>query len=488
MRSTLALIGLLSACADGGSKEPGTTDAVDRVDTAVEGDSAPPEDSSEPWVPPGCGDGVVDAGELCDDGAANSDTEPDACRTTCLPAACGDSVTDSGEACDDGNTLPADGCDPTCQPEDLLLEVEPNDRWRDPQAIGEAREVVGSLLDDDQDCFSFDVSACGSVSAEVTGACGGPLSVHLHDEAGDVFASGSDTADTCATLDPDTAEGARFLDDGTWIVCLEAPTGADLDSYTLSLDVLALEETDYTLPDGQDPDADGIPDRCDDDDDGDGILDTEDLCPDVPDGPDAPALRVSSGGFIRTWLAAGPYTGTSSTDRCRPSDDALVHATDDAAAVPAVAQAAGALWWTALFSSDDRIDFLGDYGGVGAPREVYTAAWVRAPAGEAVVALGPDDGARVWFDGVEVLDVSGCQGTNIDQFQADVTFSGDWQLVLVKVRDQGGGWGNYARFLDPSGSPVTTLEVALTPDGSPLPSTDSDGDGIGDACDDTPAG
>jgi hypothetical protein len=314
------------------------------------------------------------------------------------------------------------------------------------------------------------------------------LALELHNEAGDVSASGSTSDTACAVLDPDTAEGARFLAAGDWTLCLSSPTDSPMDAWALAIDVLDREDTDYSLPDGEDPDGDGIPDRCDTDDDGDGIPDEDDLCPDIPDGPGAPALTVSSGGFLQTWLAAGPYTGTTSTNRCRPSDDTLVHPSDDALAEPALAGAAGSLIWTTLSSSSDRVDFLADYGSVGAPREVYTAAWVRGTPGAAVVALGPDDGVRVWFDGAEVLDVSGCQGTNIDQFQADVTFSGDWQLLLVKVRDQGGGWGNYTRFLDTSGSPITSLEVSLTPDGSPLPSTDTDGDGLGDACDPTPAG
>jgi cysteine-rich repeat protein len=446
----------------------------------------PRVDSAEPWIAPGCGDGVVDPGEVCDNGEANSDTTPDACRTTCLPAACGDGVQDSDEACDDGNTVAADGCDPTCLTEDGLFEIEPNDRWLDRQEIGDARLVLGALDEGDIDCFSFDVSACGSVAATVMGECPGPVSIQLRSPDSDVYASGSVTESACAVLDPDTTEGARFLDDGAWSLCIASPTDTPMAAYSLAIEVLAQEDTDYELPAGQDPDSDGVPDRCDDDDDGDSIPDIDDLCPDVPDGPAAPPLQVSASGFIRTWLAAGPYTGTTSPDRCMPSEDNLVHATDDSLAVPAVATAAGTLWWTAFFSSDDRLEFLTDYGGVDAPREVYTAAWVRAPAGDATLALGPDDGVRAWLAGVEVLDVNGCQGTNIDQFQADVTFTGDWQLLLLKVRDNGGGWGNYARFLDTDGNPITTIEVALTPDGSPLPSTDTDGDGIGDACDPNP--
>lgn len=445
-------------------------------------------DSGAPWVPPGCGDGVLDPGELCDDGAGNSDVAADACRTTCVPAACGDGVVDSDEACDDGNLVSADGCDATCVEETGLLEVEPNDRWDLAQPLAADRAVRAALPVDDLDCFSVEAPACGSLAASVTGDCPGPVAVALHGPDGVVTATGATTSSTCAGLDPTTADGARFLAEGTWAVCVSAPTRDPVSGYTLALELLSIDETDFELPDGQDPDADGVPDQCDDDDDGDLVPDDTDLCPDVPDGPDAPPFQVSAQGFIRSWLAAGPYTGTSSTDRCRPSDDTLVHATDDALAAPAVATSAGTEVWTTLLSTSDRIELLTDYGGVAAPREVYTAVWLRASAGPATLALGPDDGVRAWWDGVEVLDVAGCQGTNIDQFQADITFTGDWQLLLVKIRDQGGGWGNYARVLDAAGAPRTDLEVALTPDGAPLPATDTDGDGLGDACDPTPAG
>ncbi len=477
MRRSLPLLSFLVSCATDG-KPAVSTDST----------TAPVEDSGAALLPPGCGDGVVDAGEQCDDGPANSDVDPNRCRTDCALPRCGDGVVDDGESCDDGNTAGADGCAFDCTQEVAAGEVEPNDSWDAAQALSLPANVVGVLPEGDQDCFVVDVPACSALAATVDGDCGGPLVLSLHDSAGQMVASGGASADHCAQIDPSAADGARFLDAGDYSVCVSAPLDDPSLGYTLDLRALPPEETDFGLSDDEDPDGDGIPDRCDDDDDGDGVLDDEDDCPTVPDGAGAPPLSVSADGFVRTWLGAGPFTGTTSTDRCRASDDALVDATDDALAVPVLAGAAGTKVWTVLWSTSDRIEFLTDYGGVGAPREVYTAVWFRGDPGTAVLAIGPDDGARAWVDGEVVLDVASCQGTNVDQFRADVTLTGDWQLLLLKVRDQGGGWGTFVRFLDAAGQPITDLELALTADGSPLPAVDTDRDGQGDACDDTPAG
>ncbi len=110
--------------------------------------------------------------------------------------------------------------------------------------------------------------------------------------------------------------------------------------------------------------------------------------------------------------------------------------------------------------------------------------WVYSDAEQEVtLALGPDDGARAWLNGEVVLEITGCQGTNADQFTAAVTLVSGWNRLLLKVYDQGGGWGTYARFLGES-DPLTELPVSLSSAGGwDFDQTDSDGDGIGDICD-----
>ncbi|MCB9766090.1 MAG: hypothetical protein H6739_40315 [Alphaproteobacteria bacterium] len=444
-------------------------------------------DTGEPWVTPGCGDGIVDPGEACDDGADNSDADPDACRTSCLAASCGDGVTDSDEACDDANAWGGDGCTPVCTAEDGELEVEPNDAWDAAQSWGGAI-VHGALDVGDVDCVTVSPETCGALAAHLVGPCPVPATLNLYNPEGVLIAVGAPEADGCAVLDPAAAPGARFTAEGDWALCVEGLLGEAVPFYALEIEPISAADATFPMDEGDDPDGDGRPDRCDDDRDGDGVLDVDDNCPDVSNGPDTGPLSPDGEGFLRSWLAAGPYTGRSSADTCLPTADDLV-GEDDAAARPALGDAAGEFVWTALWSGTSRIEYLTDYGGVSAPREVYTALYLRDPAARTLtLALGPDDGAVAWLDDAVVMEVNGCQGTNVDQFTEVVTLTGGWQRLMLKVYDQGGGWGTYARFLD-EGNPVTDLELSLDPAGAWSPGQDdADGDGLGDVCDDTPTG
>jgi len=432
----------------------------------------------------GCGDGVLDAGEQCDEGEANSNTEADACRTTCVSAHCGDGVIDSAETCDDGETLGGDGCSAWCATEAGQLEVEPNDEPDEAEAWS-GETVNGRLSTDDRDCFSFPVDTCQAVEARLAEPCPDHVRIGLFDPDGAELATSSTDDAGCAWLDPADSEGARFVaTEGTWAVCLSSVTGAPVPGYALELSVLDPEPGQFVWDDSEDADGDGFPDTCDPDIDDDGVLNEDDNCPYTPNGADDQTFSTSSSGFINTWLSAGPYTGVRSESDCTVTDEDWTGVAD-AEIDPALSDAAGDLVWRALHRSGNRINFNDDYEDVGAPREIYVVAHVRsAEARDLTLALGPDDGARAWFDGAEVMDITDCQGTVKDKYQETVSLSGDWQPLVIKVYDQGGGWALYARFLDADGAEVTDLEVALTPDGAGLSAQqDTDGDGIGDVCD-----
>jgi cysteine-rich repeat protein len=450
--------------------------------------AACPEAPHDSWLEPGCGNGVVEGSELCDEGADNSDTAPDACRSDCLPARCGDGVTDSQEACDDGDDHGGDGCTPLCEPELGALEVEPNDSPDQAQTLDDDR-VNGSLSEGDVDCFEVPLEVCAALAAQLVGACPAPATLTLYDPSGDALAVGSPGPDGCAVLDPEHAPGARFTEGGDWALCVQGLLGGPVPFYTLQLEPVPPEDASYPLSDEDDPDGDGRPDSCDDDRDGDGVLDEEDNCPDTPNGPDMAPLGPDAEGWIRAWLAIAPFTGRSSADTCQPSLDPLL-AEDDASVTPAIGDTdlSGELVWSVLWGDDSRVD-LEVFASVDAPREAYHAVYLYSETARTLtMTQGPDDGAFAWFNGALVFETRVCQGTVQDHYSVEVDFEAGWNTLLVKVYDQGGGWGNYVRFLD-GDQPVTDLELSLSPEGAWRPDQeDSDGDGVGDACDDTPLG
>ncbi len=445
------------------------------------------ETAAESALPPGCGDGVLDADEVCDEGLSNSDVLADACRTSCFPASCGDAVVDAGEACDDGAGLGGDGCSSACFVETGTPDLEPNDEWdvATPAVMTDgAGEVNGSLADRDVDCWSVEVPACGAVAVTERAPCGPALTLALHAPDGSLVASGAPGDDGCAKLDPLTAPGARWVAGGLWSVCVSAVNKSDVPDYVL--EITTPDPTAIGAPSsGADTDADSVPDTCDTDIDGDGLDNDLDNCPDVSNGPLTPAPTLSSSGYIRHWLSAGPFTDGVTTAECRPSEEALVG--EDGELAPSVADPAGDLVWTYALLSSDTYDFTVPYGWATPSRESYTVVYLQsASARDLTLSLGADDGVFAWWNGVQVLDVGSCQGVNADQFQAAVSVSVGWNTLLVKVRDWGGGWGQAVRFLD-AGVAVTDLVPSLSPDGAwTADQGDHDGDGIGDVCDAEP--
>jgi hypothetical protein len=171
-----------------------------------------------------------------------------------------------------------------------------------------------------------------------------------------------------------------------------------------------------------------------------------------------------------------------------PSDDEVLG--DDALAEPTLGAPAGdGRSWFAFLGGGNRVRFLDVMAGP-TSREVYTAVYLRRDAaGPAVIGIGPDDGARIWLNGDEIGEIGGCQGTNVDQWTYDVELVEGWNRVVLKIRDHGGGWAMYFRFLDVDGNPLADQELSFEPDDYWMPGqSDLDGDGLGDVCDQTPNG
>jgi cysteine-rich repeat protein len=412
------------------------------------------------------------------------------------PAVCGDGEQGDSEACDDGNLWGGDGCTHLCSLEEGPGEDEPNDDAEDAGPIDGA--VHGALTPGDRDCFALTVAEAGAVSATLSpspaggGSCGFDALLELVGPDGERVTSALPAFDgDCPTIDPNLDTWARYLVAGEHLVCVQALLDDVVPSYRLEVATAdSCTELDPLEPDpSQDLEGDGIADVCDDDDDDDGVPDTEDNCPEAPNGPVQPfPWATADEGFVGLWLVLGPFVDGVTPGDCEPSPDSFAHETDDAGAAPALGDAIDDLPWFAWFVTpgDSAVLRFTDFFGPAAPREAYAFTWVHSDAAtEAVLAMGTDDGHRVWLNGVEVATDPGCHGVGVDGFAYPVSLEAGWNRLLVKVFDGGGGWGLVARFYE-TDEETPLLDLGLSIGGAQDwvdDQGDADGDGIGDFCD-----
>ena len=375
--------------------------------------------------------------------------------------------------------------------------MEPNDAWDAAQAVDAPITLRGSLVPGDTDCFSLTVPEAGAVRATLSqpGAdvCTVDGVLELLDDQGVRVVSGLPSGPSgCPALDPDTNTFARYLTAGTYAVCLATAFEGSIPVYALTLAVAdSCSELPALPPDPtQDLEADGIADACDADDDNDGVADAEDNCPTVPNGDGAAGWDTNDQGYVRQWMVLGPFSGTAAKKGCEPTAASLA-GPDDASTNQELGDEVGDLNWFASWSWPAEtavVRFTDWFSSTEAPREAYAAVWVNSEtAREAELAIGADDGFRVWMNRAEIGTHTGCQGVYVDAYRYPVSLAAGYNRLLVKVYDGGGGWGLVARFYEPDGkTPMTGLQTSLVAGPWVDDQGDADGDGLGDVCDLTP--
>lgn len=75
-------------------------------------------------------------------------------------------------------------------------------------------------------------------------------------------------------------------------------------------------------------------------------------------------------------------------------------------------------------------------------------------AGPALLKLGSDDQVACWLDGHKVHAFEGNRSLQPDQDVVPVTLSAGTHRILLKVLNEGGGWGACLRITDPAGRPL----------------------------------
>ena len=80
----------------------------------------------------------------------------------------------------------------------------------------------------------------------------------------------------------------------------------------------------------------------------------------------------------------------------------------------------------------------------------YALAYVYSPDDrEAALLIGSDDGIKIWLNNRLVHSNPAYRGAYPDQDKIKVDLNKGKNTLLLKILQGGGGWGFYARFVDP---------------------------------------
>lgn len=173
-------------------------------------------------------------------------------------------------------------------------------------------------------------------------------------------------------------------------------------------------------------------------------------------GP-APALDslrlVPQAPFVRAWWVAPPVRARAggTVEDVMPEEKVFLAADFDPAA-------AG---WEKVRADGDGLD-LNRAVSPDAPVLAYLCVFVHAPAARTAHALlGSDDGVRVWANGDLVWSHAIHRPMSPDQDEFDVPLRAGWNRLVLKVKNDDGGYGVMLRLADPDG----TLRIAHEPGG-----------------------
>lgn len=190
-----------------------------------------------------------------------------------------------------------------------------------------------------------------------------------------------------------------------------------------------------------------------------------------------------SGKFLKSWLLCGPFPLKSAKQGAADlrhlegfEKDYLAAAGSEAGAHPAegdsVALESATLKWTRHTSDKDEIDLA-----AAISRHDFVAAYVYCEVESdreqaCVLALGSNDGARVWLNGEQVWDYPRSRGLKLDEDLIPVILRKGNNRLLLKIEQWSNKWGFASRF-----SPIDEklfskglrlFDVETTKDGVPM--------------------
>ncbi len=179
-----------------------------------------------------------------------------------------------------------------------------------------------------------------------------------------------------------------------------------------------------------------------------------------------PAAEPSST-YLRDWLLLGPIA----TEGRLPEAGDLFHLKgfdrnyfeaqgEEGTIAPEAGQPVvypgGQSVWTAHTSPTDDVNLQEVYGKIDF-NLVYAYTEVESASEQAaVLAIGSNDGCRIWLNGEPVYDHASARGLVLDADLVPVLLKAGKNRVLIKIEDQGNAWGFSCRFLPFTGEDLSS--------------------------------
>src|SRR5689334_2833083 len=174
-------------------------------------------------------------------------------------------------------------------------------------------------------------------------------------------------------------------------------------------------------------------------------------------GYGAASYNVSKAGtFMKSWLLAGPIAVAPASSDPDNASQEKVFKTDIISAVnvvagrnaPPISVNGKELKWQLISWKDDIVNLDSIYHGQDFVY-AYALGEIKADApGKAFLAVGSDDGIKVWVNGKLVHDKWAARGVTKDEDLVPITLVKGSNQLLLKVQDIRGGWAFVARLLD----------------------------------------
>ncbi len=177
-------------------------------------------------------------------------------------------------------------------------------------------------------------------------------------------------------------------------------------------------------------------------------------------GYDKASYTVSHAGkYMRTWLVAGPVSVSADSSSPGDADQEKAFKTDAISqvniiagkAIPPLSASGKDFNWQVISPSTDMINLDETFGGKDFVY-AYAVAEIKSSApANVMLAVGSDDGIKVWHNGKLVHDNWIPRGVAKDNDLVPLKLVKGSNQILVKVQDMEGGWGFVARVLDKEG-------------------------------------